>query len=86
MPVSNFEPHQLRLVEKLDKKFEAIMKEWEAKPKLINTPEKSIDLSRFFQRILEVYNILLNKYIFNDDFLLFKVENIVQYTLGGSML
>jgi hypothetical protein len=85
MVISNFEPHQLRLVEQLDAKFEAIMREWEANPTVIDTPEKSIALQHFFQRILQVYNVFLHKYITNDDILMFRIENILAYELGGDM-
>jgi hypothetical protein len=86
MPITNFEPHQLKIVEKLDRKFKVIMTQWEATPAVIDTPVKLAHLTTFFSRILQVYNVLLNKYVTNDDYLAFRIENILAYMLGGDML
>lgn len=86
--VSNLEPYQLEIVRKLDTKFEEISKELDSEENAISFEDiEAIEgLLIFHTRILQVYNILFNKYIINDDFLSFKIQNILNYKLGGKMI
>ena len=80
--ISNLEIHQLEIVKKLDAKFEEIQKKLQNNPIFIGDKTKMNSLVIYYKRTLEVYNILFNKYIMNDDFLLMRIENILNYTLG----
>ena len=84
--VSGLAPLQLEIVQKLDAKFENIMKDVEANPSQLGNNERTHGLLIFYTRILQVYNVLFNKYITNDDFLLFRIENILKYKYGEDIL
>ena len=84
--ISALEPLQLNIVKQLDTKFEAIMKEVEANPSAIGSNQRTHGLLMFYTRMLQVYNTLFNKYITNDDFLTFRIENILEYEYGEDMI
>ena len=83
MPVSNFEEHQLRVVQELDTKYAAIMELWEKTPEKINSRKRLHALTLFFQRTLDIMHLLLNKAMTNDDFLLFRIDNVLHYEYGS---
>ncbi len=84
--VSALEPQQLELIKDLDTKFECIIKELEAKPMPLGNNQRTHGLLNFYVRTLQVYNVLFNKYMMNDDFLMMRVENILKYKIGEDLL
>ena len=84
--VSGLAPLQLEIVQKLDTKFESIMKEVEKCKEPMGANERTHGLLIFYTRILQVYNVLFNKYTTNDDFLLFRIENILNFKYGEDMI